>query len=242
MFTLSHLNNHSRYTGKSREICILHVDYFCRCCYFPLLVVYVGKLPLETPLNQQIFAFLYKSKSDNFSLVPATPPPVAIRTCRDWCWALWHLRGGSQGSPSGRQTLSPWWVLPWHMQFFTLQIFTALTPQLPLLVSSLRKAPSLLWKKHNLFQALFLIIWYISCMHEIWQCTGTHIHKSVNTMGMYKHLACAKRWWDTCTNSDNIKLSAIWLNSESSPAHLHPAHIPQLGIYWTSTLRESCLL
>lgn len=183
MLTLSHLNSHSRYTRKSREICIFHVDCFLFFVIFPLLVVFVGKLPLENPFKPADIYFSnfvwmafwlkwfrpepYKSKNDHVSLMPATHPQ----------WQ--HVLAGTGAEPPGtsggvsgvslRRTDLVTGVAPSLAHevgdLHPPDLYSPL--QLPLLVSSLRKAPLPFWKTHKLFQVLFLIIWYIYCVHEI---------------------------------------------------------------------------
>lgn len=131
--------------------------------------------------------------------------------CRGWYWALWHLRGRLRGVPQDRPCQygrsSPGTC---SGDFHSPDLSHSVHPSQPPAFSSgiITEESSLAAMEDT--QVLPLIIWYIWSMHETRQCTSTHIQKLVNTVGMYKRLASAKRCWDTHATS---KLSAISLNS-----------------------------
>jgi len=142
-----------------------------------LLAVYMGKIPLKKPLktvdiyfyNFVCMAFWlkwfrpepHKSKSGHFSLLPATHP--------QWQYKL----AGTDAEPHGIS------VGVSGVSLRTADLVNMVGPSLVhavgdlhlpdlysplsfmLLVSSLRRDLSLLCKMQNLFQVLFLIIWYI---------------------------------------------------------------------------------
>lgn len=137
----------------------------------------MGNLPLENPFKPAYIYFAnfvcvafwlkwfrpepYKSKSAHFSVVAATHP--------QWQYVLAGTGAEPCGISGGGSVVSLRRAdLVAVVGPSLAQAVGDLHPpdlyslhQLPLVLSSLRRAPSPLWKIHRLFQVLFLIIWYI---------------------------------------------------------------------------------
>lgn len=128
-------------------------------------------------------------------LISAFPTPlVSVCICWDWCWRF----VGVSEVIVRKADLVTLVYCSLVCVVEDLQFPDLYRPQLPLLVSSLKRAALPLQKIHKLSRVLVLFVWSISSMHEIWQHTWRHIHKLTNIMGMYKHLTSAKRWRDSC--------------------------------------------
>lgn len=187
----------------------------------------------------------YKSKSVYFSANAWYTPPVAVQSAvlagTEPCGILGGVPEVSLRADIVTVVDPP--LVP-AVGIFILQIFTmpsALpSPQLPLLVSLLRRAPLLLWKIHRCCFWSIGSIRLVYLIHDMTVYLDTH--SEISMVRMYKHFAFAKRCWDTYATSDKIKLSATSLNSQSSPPCLSSASVSQLGMFWTLSLRESCLL